>query len=96
MLASPVMARALASVALMLSATAPFQCASKSPPEERREEEPAEALYALAERFRAAGDRNAREQTLRFIVERFPASRFAIAAKVDLAEVAAAPKGAAP
>lgn len=90
------MVRAFASVALMLSATAPFQCASKSPPEERMEEEPAEALYALAERFRAAGDLRAREQTLRFIIERFPASRFAMAAKADLAEIAPAAKGVAP
>jgi len=89
-------ARALASAALVLAATAPFQCASKAPPEQRMEEEPAEALYALAERFRAAGDAKARAETLRFIVERFPASRFALSAKADLAEAAPTAKGAAP
>lgn len=73
--------------------SAPFQCGSKARPEHRFEDEPADALYKLAGRFAAKGDREARVETLRFIVERYPTSRFAEAAKIDLAELGAAPAG---
>jgi len=77
--------RVLASLALVaLSSTAPFQCASKVDPDKRMEEEPAEVLYGLAERFEAQGDARARAETLRYIVSRYPSSRFAIMAKQDL------------
>jgi hypothetical protein len=73
---------------LLLAAalTAPFQCARKTPPTQRLEDDAAEVLYALAERFKAEGNQAARAETLRFLVERYPESRFAAAARVDLAE----------
>ncbi|MFO0763070.1 MAG: hypothetical protein U0359_41925 [Byssovorax sp.] len=70
-------------------ATAPFQCARKIEPDRQIDEEPAEALYKLAEKFKAEGNAAARTETLRFIVERYPASRFAELARLDLAEPAA-------
>lgn len=75
--------------------SAPFQCGSKARPEHRFEDEPADALYKLAGRFAAKGDREARVETLRFIVERYPTSRFAEAARIDLTEMGAAPGASA-
>ncbi len=55
------------------------------------EEEPAEVLYKLAEQFREKGDRDARVTTLRYLIERFPSSRFAVQAKRDLEELGVTP-----
>jgi len=82
-------ARVIGPLLLAAAMSAPFQCSGKVRPEARMEEEPAEALYKLAERFGARGDRQARIETLRFIVERYPASRFSEMAKVDLIELGA-------
>jgi outer membrane protein assembly factor BamD (BamD/ComL family) len=82
--------RALGALLLAASVSAPIQCGSKPRPELRMEEEPAEALYKLAERFAAQGDKKARIDTLRFIVERYPTSRFAQAAKLDLEQLGGA------
>lgn len=80
-------ARVVGPLLLAAALSAPFQCSSKVRPEHRLEEEPAEVLYKLAERFGAQGNAAARAETLRFLVERFPASRFAEAAKVDLQQI---------
>lgn len=79
--------RAFGTLLLAASIWAPIQCGSRVRPEHRFEDEPAEALYKLADRFAKNGDRAARVETLRFIVERYPTSRFAEAAKIDLGEV---------
>lgn len=84
--------RVLASVLLSAALTAPIQCASKPKPEQRREEEPAEALYNLADRFKKQGNPPAQAETLRAIVERYPSSRFAEAARLDLEQLGAALK----
>ncbi|KYF79527.1 hypothetical protein BE20_49080 [Sorangium cellulosum] len=65
-------------------ARAPYQCASDVDPDHRQYEDPSEALYGLAERFKANGDRRAQADTLRFLVERYPSSRFARMARQDL------------
>lgn len=77
-----------AAVALALLGSAPLQCPSRAPPELAREESPAEALWGLAERF-GAGDPRAREATLRYLVERYPSSRFAERARLALADAGA-------
>jgi hypothetical protein len=61
-----------------------MQCARDPEPDRAMEEEPGEALYGLAEQFRARGDKDARVATLRYIVTRFPSSRFAEMARQDL------------
>ena len=48
------------------------------------EERPGEALYGLAKEFEEAGDREAWASTLRYLIRRHPASRFAETAKEDL------------
>jgi hypothetical protein len=60
-------------IALWLT-TAPFQCASDPDPDRRIADTPSEALWGLAEEFREAGDTDAREKTLRRIIERYPDS----------------------
>lgn len=70
---------------LVLSlALAPYQCAREPDAASRREETPGEALYGLAEDFRAKGDEEARRVTLEYLVERYPSSRFAASARADL------------
>ncbi|KYF91822.1 hypothetical protein BE17_42010 [Sorangium cellulosum] len=71
-------------VLLAAVARAPYQCASEVDPDRRIYEDPSEALYDLAERFKARGDRGAHADTLRFLVERYPSSRFAEMARRDL------------
>ncbi|MFO0679739.1 MAG: hypothetical protein U0169_24655 [Polyangiaceae bacterium] len=67
---------------LGLSDLAPIQCGSSSPV--AREETAGDALYALANDFKAKGERDAARGTLRYLVEKYPASRFAPAAKEEL------------
>ena len=69
-----------------LLAQAPLQCASDPDPALRRYETPGEALYDLAGRFKAKGDRDAWKTTLEYLIARYPNSRFAEMARTDLAE----------
>ena len=69
-------------------ALAPLQCQSEDPAT-RRSESPGDALYQLAQDFRAKGNDEAYKETLRFIIERYPSSRRAVTAKLELEETAA-------
>jgi hypothetical protein len=71
---------------LLAVAQAPLQCGSGADPEgpDRIEETPGEALYGLAEKFKAQGDEAARKQTLEYLIDRYPTSRFAARARQDL------------
>ncbi len=80
-----------ASLSLSAAITAPFQCARSHPVEHRVEDDPAEVLYTLADKFKAEGNAAARTETLRFLVARYPESRFAAAARTDLGEPTLAP-----
>lgn len=70
--------------AASLLAQAPLQCARDEPAELRRYETPPEALHELAERFRAEGNEAARRETLEFLLERYPNSRYARQARQEL------------
>ncbi len=73
-------------VALSLSLTlglAPLQCGSGEP-DDAHYESPPEALYGLAEHFKKAGKDDAYRSTLKYLVERYPNSRFAVRAKNEL------------
>jgi len=65
---------------------APFQCASDPDPARRLEDTPAEALWNLAERFRAQGDEDARRVALQELVERYSTSAEAQRARLVLDE----------
>lgn len=63
---------------------APLQCSRTPDPSLQREESPGDALWALANDFRAHGNESASTETLRFLVQRYPSSRFAPAARERL------------
>lgn len=78
------LARASSAAVMLAFATAPFQCAREPDPNRRMEDDPAEVVYKLAERFGAEGKRDAQVSSLKFLVERYPSSRFAKMAATDL------------
>lgn len=71
-------------LALTIGGAAPFQCASDPDPNRRLEDTPAEALWNLAERFRAQSDEAARSVALHELVERYPTSGEAERARMVL------------
>jgi hypothetical protein len=77
-------------IASSASGYAPYQC-GKAPDKSIREETPGEALYALAQKLKADGDEQGYRTTLRYIVTRYPSSRFAAAAQAELGADAGAP-----
>jgi hypothetical protein len=79
--------RLAAPLLLVAALQAPFQCGSRVPPEHRVEDDAAETLYKLSEKFKTQGNAGAQAETLRFLVERYPSSRFAEAAKIDLEQL---------
>lgn len=74
-----------------LFAQAPLQCSREPDPDLRTYETPPDALYDLAQRFKSKGDTSAWRDTLSYLVERYPSSRFAERAKQDLAGENGAP-----
>jgi len=72
-------------VLLLALAQAPFQCASDPDPNRRLEDSAPEALWNLSQEFEARGDHQARDVTLRHLVERYPRSRYARRAELVLA-----------
>ena len=82
------MIRSLAFAGLVVGAltTAPLQCKRDPDPSTRREDTAGDALWALAQAFKAKGNDEAAKQTLRFLVERYPSNRHVPAAKAELGE----------
>ncbi len=72
---------------------APLQCGSGPDPGTRLEDTAGDALYALAQDFRAKGNEQAARDTLRYLVEHYPSNRHVPAAKAEL-EGAASESGA--
>lgn len=66
-------------------ATAPFQCGGggKDIP---HEDSAGDALYKLAEDFKAKGNEQAAKDTLRYLVQHYPSNRHAPAARIELGE----------
>lgn len=64
--------------------TAPMQCRHDPDPNLRREDDPGDALYALAQDFRAKGNEESAKATLRFLVEKYPSNRHVPAARAEL------------
>jgi hypothetical protein len=87
----------LARVALgaVLLATAPIQCGHTPDAELREDETPGDALWRLAQRFHDAHDAAAERETLRYLVDRYPSSRWVGPARDELAHLGGAPDGGA-
>ena len=82
--------RSLGPLLLLAStATAPLQCARTSDPNLRMEEDPSQVLYDLADAFHKKNDEHARAETLRFLIAKYPSSRYAEMARQDLLDPAA-------
>jgi Tfp pilus assembly protein PilF len=76
--------RLLGAGLLALSLGAPLQCGSGSDPAVRREDSAGDALYNLAQDFRAKGNEAAARDTLRYLVQHYPSNRHAPAARAEL------------
>ena len=86
----------LAAVVALAAAlvAAPYQCGSEADPALAMEETPGEALYQLAQELKAQGNEGGWRLTLERLIARYPSSRFAAAAKQDLADAGINPVGA--
>ena len=72
---------------LALASIAPMQCGHTSDPELQLDETPGDALWKLAQRFEAAHDPAGEKRTLEYLLEQYPASRWAPAAREKLAQL---------
>jgi hypothetical protein len=81
-----------AGVLLAALGNAPMQCSHNPDPDLRREDDAGDALYALAQDFRAKGDEESARHTLAFLVEKYPSNRHVPAARAELGSAAPAPK----
>jgi hypothetical protein len=66
-------------------AIAPLQCSHTPDPADRLEDTAGDALWGLAERFRAQHEEQARNETLKYLVTRYPSNRHAPEARAELA-----------
>jgi hypothetical protein len=84
------MIRLLTTGALLAAlGVAPLQCRHDPDPSLRREDSAGDALYALAQDFRAKGDEPATRQTLRYLVEHYPSNRRVAEARAELESTSA-------
>jgi outer membrane protein assembly factor BamD (BamD/ComL family) len=68
-------------------AAAPLQCPHETDAAHCWDDAPGDGLWDLAQKFRDNHDDAAARRTLAFLVERYPSSRFAPAARDELAGV---------
>jgi outer membrane protein assembly factor BamD (BamD/ComL family) len=71
-----------------LLSSAPLQCGHTPEAELQEDETPGDALWRLAQKFRDRHDGAAERQTLEYLVERYPASRWVAPAREELAKLA--------
>jgi hypothetical protein len=69
---------------ILSMAVAPLQCEKSYDPALRKEDTPGDALWQLARKFREEHDEASARRTLEFLVERYPSSRWAPAAREEL------------
>ena len=79
-----VFSSAFAALAISL---APFQCAHDPDPSARREDTVGDALWGLARDFHARHEDASERETLAYLAEKYPSSRYAAAARDELARV---------
>jgi hypothetical protein len=84
---------ALAAVAL---AVAPIQCGHTPEAELREDETPGDALWQLALQFHQSHDAAAEIATLKYLVDRYPASRWQSPARDELVRLGASVDAGSP
>jgi hypothetical protein len=72
-------------LAVAMALTAPLQCAHDPDPNQRLEDTAGDGLWNLAQDFRAKGNSQAADDTLRYLIAKYPSSRHAPAAREELA-----------
>jgi hypothetical protein len=78
------MMRIVAAAAVIAAlGNAPLQCGHGSD-SGVRSDDPGDALYALAQDFKAKGNDESSKQTLRYLVEKYPSNRHVPAAREEL------------
>jgi hypothetical protein len=83
---------ALLAVALAASGgAAPLQCGHTPEAELREDETPGDALWVMAQKFHESHDVAAERATLKYLVERYPASRWVSPARDALAQLGGGP-----
>jgi outer membrane protein assembly factor BamD (BamD/ComL family) len=75
-----------AGAALVALVQAPLQCSHAPDPSLRREDTAGDALWSLAQDFRAKHEDAAARETLKYLLDRYPSSRYAPAAREQLGE----------
>ena len=75
----------VALAAAVFLASAPLQCGHTPEAELQQDETPGDALWKLAQQFHDRHDAEAERTTLRYLVERYPASRWVGQARDALA-----------
>jgi hypothetical protein len=78
-------------LAAALLASAPLQCGHTPEAELQEDETPGDALWRLSQKFHERHDVEAERTTLRYLVEKYPASRWAGQARDALAQLGGAP-----
>jgi outer membrane protein assembly factor BamD (BamD/ComL family) len=73
-------------------ASAPIQCKRDPDPNLRMEDTAGDALWDLSQKFKAEGNTDAARATLKYLVDKYPSSRHAGAAKEELAQLETAKK----
>jgi hypothetical protein len=69
---------------LAVVADAPLQCSRTPDPSLRREDSAGDALWDLAQEFKAKGNTDAARETLQKLVDKYPSNRHAPAAREEL------------
>jgi hypothetical protein len=82
-------------IAAAFISIAPIQCGHTPDAELREDETPGDALWRLAEQFRASQDVSAERRTLEYLVEQYPASRWVGPARDELARLGGGAAGQA-
>ena len=83
----------IAVTAVLLLGAAPVQCGEPEPIRYARRDDPAETVWRLGVRLRERGHTAAALETWRFLIERYPSTRWAERARAELesADADAAP-----
>ena len=81
------MRAALFAVFLAAVADAPLQCSRTPDPSLRREDTAGDALWDLAQDFKAKGNHDAARETLQKLVDKYPSNRHVFAAREELASM---------
>jgi hypothetical protein len=80
---------ARAAIAALVLAVAPLQCGHTPEAELREDETPGDALWQLGLKFHESNDVAAEIATLKYLVDRYPASRWESLAREELARLGA-------